>query len=74
MRGRLAGVAGPAAARQRRPGDFDHEIRALIRPSSNPSHLQQLLHVMETSSARKQDRHRPDLSRAGRAADRSAAW
>ena len=28
---------------------FDREIRALVRPSSNPSHLKQLLHVMETS-------------------------
>ena len=26
---------------------FDREIRALVRPSSNPSHLKQLLHVME---------------------------
>lgn len=26
---------------------FDKEIRALVRPSSNPSHLRQLLHVME---------------------------
>ncbi len=26
---------------------FDHEIRALVRPSSNTSHLKQLLHVME---------------------------
>jgi uncharacterized protein (DUF58 family) len=28
---------------------FDREIRALVRPSSNPSHLKELLHVMETS-------------------------
>jgi uncharacterized protein (DUF58 family) len=28
---------------------FDSEIRALVRPSSNPSHLQELHHVMETS-------------------------
>ena len=28
---------------------FDHEVRTLVRPSSNPSHLQQLLHVMESS-------------------------
>jgi uncharacterized protein (DUF58 family) len=28
---------------------FDKEIRALIRASSNPSHLKQLLHVMEES-------------------------
>ncbi len=26
---------------------FDSEIRSLVRPSSNPSHLKQLLHVME---------------------------
>jgi uncharacterized protein (DUF58 family) len=29
---------------------FDNEIRSLIRASSNPSHLKQLLHVMETAS------------------------
>lgn len=28
---------------------FDREIRQLIRPSSNPSHLKQLLHVMQES-------------------------
>ena len=28
---------------------FDNEIRALVRASSNPSHLEQLLHVMEES-------------------------
>jgi uncharacterized protein (DUF58 family) len=28
---------------------FDHEIRALVRPSSNASHIKQLLHVMEHS-------------------------
>jgi uncharacterized protein (DUF58 family) len=28
---------------------FDNEIRALIRPSSNPSHLKQLLYVMENT-------------------------
>ena len=26
---------------------FDNEVRALVRPSSNPSHMKQLLHVME---------------------------
>ena len=26
---------------------FDEQVRALIRPSGNPSHLKQLLHVME---------------------------
>ncbi len=30
---------------------FDREIRALVRASSNPSHLKQLLHVMETTVA-----------------------
>jgi uncharacterized protein (DUF58 family) len=28
---------------------FDSEIRSLVRPGSNPSHLRQLLHVMENS-------------------------
>ena len=32
---------------------FDREIRALVRPSSNPSHLNQLLHVMEETAAEK---------------------
>src|SRR6185369_15173143 len=30
---------------------FDREVRALVRASSNPSHLRQLLHVMENSVA-----------------------
>ena len=30
---------------------FDSEIRALVRASSNPSHLKQLLHVMEHSAS-----------------------
>jgi uncharacterized protein (DUF58 family) len=30
---------------------FDEQIRALVRPSGNPSHLKQLLQVMETSAA-----------------------
>ena len=30
---------------------FDKEVRALVRPGSNPSHLEQLLHVMEETSA-----------------------
>jgi uncharacterized protein (DUF58 family) len=30
---------------------FDREIRALVRPAGNPSHMKQLLHVMEDSSA-----------------------
>jgi len=29
---------------------FDREIRALVRASSNPSHIKQLLHVMEQAS------------------------
>ena len=29
---------------------FDEEIRALVRPGGNPSHLKQLLQVMETSA------------------------
>ena len=29
---------------------FDNEIRALVRASSNPSHLKQLLHVMENAA------------------------
>lgn len=28
---------------------FDRELRALVRPSSNPSHLKQVLHVLEES-------------------------
>jgi len=31
---------------------FDHEIRSLIRPSSNPSHFQDLLRVLEEAAAR----------------------
>ncbi|MBI2824867.1 MAG: DUF58 domain-containing protein [Planctomycetia bacterium] len=30
---------------------FDQEVRTLLRPSGNPSHLKQLLHVMEESRA-----------------------
>ncbi|MEX2558498.1 MAG: DUF58 domain-containing protein, partial [Pirellulales bacterium] len=30
---------------------FDREVRSLVRASSNPSHLKQLLHVMEQSVA-----------------------
>jgi uncharacterized protein (DUF58 family) len=29
---------------------FDQEIRALVRPSSNPSHLKQILHVMQEAA------------------------
>jgi uncharacterized protein (DUF58 family) len=32
---------------------FDDQIRALVRPSSNPSHLEQLLYVMEQNDARR---------------------
>jgi uncharacterized protein (DUF58 family) len=38
---------------------FDTEIRSLVRPSSNPSHLKQLLHVMETVEAVKKTRTGP---------------
>lgn len=30
---------------------FDSDVRALVRPSANPSHLEQLLHVMEQARA-----------------------
>lgn len=32
---------------------FDDEIRSFIRPGSNPSHLQQLLHTMEVAEPKK---------------------
>lgn len=32
---------------------FDDRIRSLIRPSGNPSHLKQLIHVMETAETAK---------------------
>ena len=38
---------------------FDNEVRALVRPASNPSHLKQLLHVMEQSVAEKKTRTGP---------------
>ena len=38
---------------------FDTEIRALVRPSSNPSHLKQLLHVMESSRPERKTRTGP---------------
>jgi uncharacterized protein (DUF58 family) len=35
---------------------FDREVRALVRPSSNPSHLKELLHVIgQSASERKTD-------------------
>jgi uncharacterized protein (DUF58 family) len=38
---------------------FDSEIRALVRPSSNPSHLKQLLHVMEQAEPERKTRTGP---------------
>jgi uncharacterized protein (DUF58 family) len=38
---------------------FDQEIRALVRASSNPSHLKQLLHVMENSPAERKTQTGP---------------
>jgi uncharacterized protein (DUF58 family) len=38
---------------------FDGEIRALVRASSNPSHLKQLLHVMENAVAERKTRTGP---------------
>src|SRR5580693_7146039 len=38
---------------------FDREVRALVRASSNPSHLKQLLHVMEQSSAERKTQTGP---------------
>ncbi len=38
---------------------FDHEIRQLIRPSSNPTQLKQLLHVMEEATAARKTRTGP---------------
>lgn len=38
---------------------FDQEVRQLIRPSSNPSQLKQLLHVMEQSNAAQKTRTGP---------------
>jgi len=32
---------------------FDEQIRALVRPSSNPSHLEQLLYVMQQDATRR---------------------
>ena len=50
---------------------FDDEVRALVRPGSNPSHLKQLLHVMEVAVGRAKDGDRADLSRSGRAAQKA---
>ncbi len=38
---------------------FDNEIRALVRPSSNPSHLKQLLHIMENTVAERKTQTGP---------------
>ena len=38
---------------------FDQEIRQLIRPSSNPTQLKQLLHVMEEATAARKTRTGP---------------
>jgi uncharacterized protein (DUF58 family) len=38
---------------------FDNEIRALVRPSSNPSHLKQLIHVMEEIKPERKTRTGP---------------
>lgn len=38
---------------------FDREVRALVRPSSNPSHLKQLLHVMQESAAERKTESGP---------------
>jgi uncharacterized protein (DUF58 family) len=38
---------------------FDSDVRALVRPSGNPSHLKQLLHVMETAETRRKTRTGP---------------
>ena len=47
---------------------FDSEIRSLVRASSNPSHLKQFLHVME-SARPNENVDRPDLPRPGRAVE-----
>jgi uncharacterized protein (DUF58 family) len=38
---------------------FDNEIRALVRPSSSPSHMKQLIHVMENTVAERKTRTGP---------------
>jgi uncharacterized protein (DUF58 family) len=38
---------------------FDSEIRSLVRPSGNPSHLKQLLHVMESTVAERKTQTGP---------------
>ena len=40
---------------------FDREIRALIRPSGNPSHLKEILHVLERSAGERKTATGPIL-------------
>ncbi len=40
---------------------FDREIRALIRPSGNPSHLKEILHVMERAAGERKTATGPIL-------------
>jgi uncharacterized protein (DUF58 family) len=40
---------------------FDREIRALVRPSGNPSHLKEILHVMEQSNGERKTSTGPIL-------------
>jgi len=70
------GLPGPPSTGQRGPGPpFDSEVRSLVpAPSSNPSHLKQLLHVMESASAqRKKPSIGPMFHDLARAAERSGA-
>ena len=46
---------------------FDNQIRASVRPSSNPSHLQQIFQVLESARLEARNVGRADLSRTGRA-------
>ena len=45
---------------------FDQQIRARVRPSSNPSHLQQVFQVLDTATLESQDQGGRDLPRVGR--------
>ena len=45
---------------------FDKEIRALVRPGSNPSHMKQLLHVMEESVPERKTATGPIFGTRGR--------
>ena len=66
-------LPGPAAAGQRRPGDVRHDSAHFVRASSHPSHLKQLLHVMEQTTAGGKTATGPDLSRPGRAHSQARA-